>query len=127
MQGRRERRRGLGKYDRRVELIRPADMDDDPYYEQGTAEKVVFTRYPACKLENIGAQDNENSKQRVISVLLVDWDLRFIPQLVRDPGKTINNTWKLRDLFDNRIYKVVAPAAEIGRGDGILVKTELVE
>ena len=126
MRDRRERRRGLGRYDRRVQLIRPITVTDE-YYETGTGEEFVFDGYPAHKLEKVTAQDNENSKQHVFSLLTVEWDLRFIPQLVRVPETTINNTWRLKDLTDNRVYKVVAPATEIGRGDGILIKTELVE
>lgn len=126
MRDRRERRRGLGRYDRRVQLIRPVNVVNE-YYEAGTGQEVVYDKYPAHKLEKSSAQDNENSNQRVISILSVDWDLRFIPLLIRDKDKTINNTWTLKDLTDNRTYKVVAPASEIGRGDGILIKTELVE
>jgi len=126
MRGRRVRKKGIGIYDRRVQLIRPATVTNE-YYETGTGEELVFDGYPAHKLEKVNAQDNENSKQHVISLLTVEWDLRFIPQLIRDPETTINNTWKLRDLTDNRVYKVVAPATEIGRGQGILIKTELVE
>lgn len=126
MRDRRERRRGLGRYDRRVQLIRPVTVQNE-YYETGTGEQIVYDKYPAHKLEKATAQDNENASQRVISILSIDWDLRFIPSLIRNQEQTINNTWILKDLTDNRTYKVVAPASEIGRGDGILIKTELVE
>lgn len=112
----------IGMYNRRVQLIGPLTVAND-FNEKLTKEDVIFSKYPARKIEGEKSEDEAIKGNKIISVLSVDWDLRYIP--LAKLG--ITTKWKIRDLYDGRVYKVVAPVSEIGWREGILVKTELVE
>jgi hypothetical protein len=89
--------------------------------EQKTELQIKYLKYPACKIETQSSKDPsvENNAER--SILDVDWDLRFIPNFYPKEG------WKVKDKFDGREYEITNPAVEIGRGQGILIKTRLVQ
>lgn len=89
--------------------------------EKKTELQVKYPSYPACKIETPSNKDPkvENNAER--TVLEVDWDLRYIRGFYPTKG------WILKDRFDGRKYEVTNPAVEIGRAQGILVKTRLVQ
>jgi hypothetical protein len=112
----------IGMYNRRLQLIRPITVAND-FNEKFTKDVIEFESFPARRIDGDKTEDESSTGNKSASVLSVDWDLRYIPL----HKLAIDTTWKLRDLHDKRVYKVVAPATEIGWREGILVKTEFVE
>lgn len=110
-----------GRYNRRVQVIKPTTIVNEANEEQTGPEEIVYARYPACRIEkdHTGNEGVDNNVNR--SELRVDWDLRFIPIL------QIKTNWRLKDLTDGKEYRVIAPVIDIGRGSGLLVKTVIIE
>lgn len=114
-------KRLAGKYNRRVQVIKPTTIVNEANEENTGPDEIVYSGYPACRLEKeySGTEGIDNGVRR--SELRVDWDLRFIPILHIKPD------WKLKDLTDGIVYRVIAPSIDIGRRNGLLVKTEIIE
>lgn len=110
-----------GKYDRRIQFLEPETIVNE-VNEQSTGELIIkYDNFPACRLDKILATDEEVVSNASRSILAVDYEIRFIP------GLDIETSWVIKDLFDGRIYKIVSPVSEIGRREGLLIKTEYVE
>lgn len=111
-----------GRLDRRVELLRPVtgrDLVTNEKYASGF--EVAYSNFPAHRKENVTA-DNENLNGRVIQASnIIEWELRFIPAM------GISTAWKLKDLHDGRTYDIISPVTEIGRRQGLRVKTMILE
>jgi repressor of nif and glnA expression len=113
--------RRAGKYDRRIQFLEAETIVND-FNEASTGELVIkFDNFPACRLDNVQTADKEVVSNSLRSILSVDYEIRFIP------GLDIKTSWVIKDLFDGRTYKIVAPVSEIGRQQGLLIKAEFVE
>ena len=119
MRDRRDRRRGVGIYDRRVQILEPVEATDD-YNEGQLAFNVKYESFPAGKLDNVTTDDEVLDGRIVQSASIVRWQLRFVPDL------GIKTSWKIKDLFSGLTYEVIAPAEEVGRREAWLVKTRIV-
>lgn len=118
MPDRRERRRGVGIYDRRIQILEPV-IDANDYNEDQLSFEIKYDNFPAGKLESV-SEANEAMEGRVVqSASRVDWQLRFVPDI------GIKTSWKIKDLFSGLIYEVIAPIQEVGRREAWLVKTQI--
>ncbi|MCF0060123.1 head-tail adaptor protein [Dyadobacter chenwenxiniae] len=112
---------GPGIYDRRIAILRPQTIVND-FNEEFTGEmKVVYTGVAANR-EDTSKTDAEDVVSNVMrSILFYDYRIRFMV------GLDIKTSWQIKDLFDGRIYKIIAPVSEVGRREGLLIKTQYIE
>ena len=113
-------KRLAGKYNRRLEISEPVSVSGR-FNEKKTELQVKYTNYPASKIERTLTDDQNVDGNVERAILDTEWDLRYIPNFFLGSG------WQVKDLFDGRKYSVVAPSSEINRGEGILIRTKLVE
>ncbi len=119
MRDRRDKRRGVGIYDRRIEILEPTNAPDD-YNEGQLVYSPKYSDFPAGKITK-DVQADESLDGRIIqSTSRVDWQLPFVPDL------GIKTSWRIKDQFTGLVYEVKAPAEEIGRREAWLIKTEVV-
>lgn len=119
-----DRRRGVGQFDRRIQLIKPVSVPNR-LNEPKTGEEIVYSNFPAWR-KDPGLTDEQNTKNNASrSVTEVDFEIHFIPDLMIGANKILTD-WKIKDEFSGEVYKVVAPATELGRRYRILIHTELV-
>lgn len=115
-----DKNRLAGKYDRRVELIRPINSTNS-FNEPLTSQEVVYSNFPAKKFD-LPSGDGESKDGNIVQVKIeIDWEIRFIP------GLTIDTTWKIRDMHDGQVYEITSPPTEVGRREGIKLKTKVVQ
>ncbi|MCF0074477.1 head-tail adaptor protein [Dyadobacter sp. CY261] len=120
MRDRRDRRRGIGIYDRRIQILEPVSEAND-YNEDQLSFEVKYGSFPAGKLDSVSEVNEAMEGQVIQSAARVDWQLRFVPDI------GIKTSWKIKDLFSGLTYQVIAPIQEIGRREAWLVKTQIVE
>ncbi|KQS33968.1 head-tail adaptor protein [Dyadobacter sp. Leaf189] len=113
-------KRRAGKYDRRIQFLEPIEIVDD-FNEQDIEYVVKFDNFPACKVAKTTTDGEDNISNQIQSSLQVNWIIRFLP------GLNINTKCRIKDLYDGRVYKIVAPLDEVGRMFEYLIKTEFVE
>jgi len=113
------------KYDRRVDIIRPVD-EDNSVNEAGTGSLVVYSNYPAQRLDSVNGAGEDLAEHVASGSVECEWDLRFIPDL-NNKTNGVKTTWKLRDVFTDQFYEIIAPITEIGRGEGWRVKTMILQ
>ncbi|MCE7071993.1 head-tail adaptor protein [Dyadobacter sp. CY327] len=111
---------GAGAYNRRIQLLMPQSTPNR-FNEKQTGFAIAYNKYPAKRLDATSKTDEGLEKHLVSSGSVVEWHLRFIKNL---PIKT---TWRIKDIFDGKIYQVVSPATEIGNRQGIRVLTKIIE
>ena len=112
--------RRAGKYRWRIEFLEPVDVVND-FNEKDTEHHVKYTNFPACKVEKNRSSDESNEGNQIQTTLKVEWLIRFIP------GLEIDSNWRIKDLFENRIYKIISPVEEVGFRQEYLIKTEFVQ
>jgi hypothetical protein len=114
-------RRGAGKYDRRVQIYKPTTIANAVNQKLAGPPELVYDKFPAHRKENARQIEESVQNNSSRSALIVEWELRFIP------GLDIKTDWMIKDIFSSKSYKVISPSAEIGRREGILVRTEILE
>lgn len=106
-------------FDRRVELLRPVNTVNS-YNEDQLVYEVAYSNYPAKKEDS--SQGDESQEGNIVRAESeTGWEIRFIP------GLAINATWKLKDMYDGKIYEIIAPPSENGRRISIKIKTKVVQ
>lgn len=110
----------MGIYDRRIQILEPAEVVDD-YNEKQLSFAIKYDNFPAGKIGNSTTDDEVLDGRIVQSASQVRWQMPFVPDL------GIKTSWKIKDLFSGLTYEVVAPVEEVGRREAWLVKTRILE
>lgn len=118
MRDRRDRRRGVGIYDRRIQILEPVELADE-YNEKQLVFQEKYSSFPAGKLDDVKDVNEALDGRLVQSASQVFWLLPFVPDI------GITTSWKIKDVFSGLTYKVIAPVEEVGRRKSWLVKTEI--
>jgi hypothetical protein len=107
-------------FDRRINIFKPKTVPNR-LNEPKTEDELVYSKFPASKLDP-GRDDPEKVENNAArSIQYISWELRYIPDLQLGPG------WKIEDRRTGIFYRVSSESLELGRGQAILVRTELVK
>jgi hypothetical protein len=110
------------RFDKRITLQKPTEARDADTNEKHTAWENVIERMPAGKIDrNSGAKEELEQKSAVRSEIFQDWEIRFI-----GASNIPKATWRLIDEF-GFVHNLIAAPIEIGRRQGWLLKTMLVQ
>lgn len=110
-----------GSYNRRLEILRPYDDQNDSFNEADTLFEVVYSSYPARKIDSSSTESEKTESNLVSGSSTVVWEIRYIPTL------KIKTNWRIKDIYDQTIYEISSPPTEIGHRQAIRIVAKIIQ